>query len=232
MSFLTPSIVSFIKEHATDDVRKLALCKCDLSGNDLKTALQQIEGLQKAKQKLPSWAANEKVVYPVHLSLEQCSSEATARFKAQLVADGDVMADLTGGFGIDFTFISKHFKQADYVETNEALCKIAENNLHAFGLTNWQVFNTDAESYLKQHNGQRFDLLFVDPARRDANGRKTVAPSDCTPDLTLLQDVFRQKARKVMVKYSPMLDIGTAIKELRNIESIYTSAWRTNAKNC
>ncbi len=222
MSFLTPSIVSFIKEHATDDVRKLALGKCDLSGNDLKTALQQIEGLQKAKQKLPSWAANEKVVYPVHLSLEQCSSEATARFKAQLVAEGDIMADLTGGFGIDFTFISKHFKQADYVETNEALCKIAENNLHAFGLTNWQVFNTDAESYLKQHNGQRFDLLFVDPARRDANGRKTVAPSDCTPDLTLLQDVFRQKARKVMVKYSPMLDIGTAIKELRNIESIYT----------
>ncbi|MCR5567885.1 MAG: class I SAM-dependent methyltransferase [Paludibacteraceae bacterium] len=222
MSFLTPSIVSFIKEHASDDVRKLALCKCDLSGNELKTALQQIEGLQKTKQKLPSWAANEKVVYPVHLSLEQCSSEATARFKAQLVTDGDIMADLTGGFGIDFTFISKHFKQADYVETNEALCKIAENNLHAFGLTNWQVFNTDAESYLKQHNGQRFDLLFVDPARRDANGRKTVAPSDCTPDLTLLQDVFRLSARKVMVKYSPMLDIGTAIKELRNIESIYT----------
>ena len=168
MSFLTPSIVSFIKEHATDDVRKLALCKCDLSGDDLKTALQQIEGLQKAKQKLPSWAANDKVVYPVQLSLEQCSSEATARFKAQLVTDGDAMADLTGGFGIDFTFISRRFKQADYVETNETLCKIAENNLHAFGLTNWQVFNTDAESYLKQHNGQRFDLLFVDPARRDS----------------------------------------------------------------
>lgn len=222
MSFLTPSIVSFIKKHASDDVRKLALCKTELSGNELKIALQQIEGQQKAKQKLPSFAENENIVYPIHLSLEQCSSEATAIYKAGLVKDGELMADLTGGFGIDFSFISKHFKRADYVEINGDLCQIAQNNFKALGLGNWNVFNTDASSYLEQQTGRIFDLIFVDPARRDANGRKTVAPSDCLPDLTQLQDCFQKTAKKVMVKYSPMLDISTAIKELRNIERIYT----------
>lgn len=222
MSFLTPSIVNFVKKHVTDDVRKLALCKSELLGDDLKLALQQIEGIQKAKQKLPSFAENENIVYPVHLSLEQCSSEATANYKAGIVKDGELMADLTGGFGIDFSFISKHFKQADYVEINTELCEIAKNNFNALALNNCNVFNEDAASYLSKQAGRTFDLIFVDPARRDANGRKTVAPSDCVPDLTLLQDTFSKTAKRVMVKYSPMLDISTAIKELRNIESIYT----------
>lgn len=221
MSFLTPAVKSFIQKNANADVRKLAFCKSTLSSDELRLALQQIEGRQKASVKIPSWAKMDDIIYPVHLSLEQCSSEQTAKYKCSIVDEGKTMADLTGGFGIDFSFLSRKYEEAHYVELNAELCDIAEHNFNVFQFTNTTVHNTDAISFINEYKSPKLDLIFIDPARRDANGRKTVAPSDCLPDLTSIQQNISKITKKVLVKYSPMLDISTAIKELSNVKKIY-----------
>lgn len=231
MSFLTPAVKEFVKNNTDADVRKLAFCKTGLSSTEMKTALQQIDGRQKAKGKLPTWAANEEIAYPAHLSLEQCSSEQTAAYKQSALQEGGrMMADLTGGFGIDFAYLSSRFETAHYVELNADLCAIAENNFPTLGLNNAHIHNTDAESFLAAHKNEHFDLLFADPARRDANGRKTVAPSDCLPDLTRLQHQMAGMTRQTLVKYSPMLDIATALKELLNVRAIYVVSVNNECK--
>ena len=123
----------FVRQHANDDVRKLALQGAKDAEVDLQTALQQIAGCQTARKKLPSWAAVEGIVYPPHLNMEQCSSEQTARYKAQIAGKGESMVDLTGGFGVDFYWISQGFRQRTYVEQNEQLCAIAQENFRRLG---------------------------------------------------------------------------------------------------
>jgi 16S rRNA G966 N2-methylase RsmD len=149
--------------------------------------------------------------------MEQCSSEATAIYKAGLV-EGDTFADLTGGFGIDCSFLSRKFKQADYVERQTELCDLALHNFPLLGL-NIGVHNEDGVEYLKQMHP--VDVLFLDPARRDGHGGKTVAISDCEPDVSALEDLLVEKAKKVMVKLSPMLDLSLALKALKYVQEVH-----------
>ena len=123
----------FIRQHAADDVRKLALQGTKDAAVDLSMALQQIAGRQTALKKLPSWAAVERVLYPPHLNMEQCSSEQTARYKARLAGSGDMYVDLTGGLGVDFYWMSQGFKQRYYVERNAELCELVEHNFRTLG---------------------------------------------------------------------------------------------------
>lgn len=189
--------------------------------------LQQAEGRQRLQSKVPSWAAIEDLHYPVRLSLEQCSSEMAAAYKAEVAAhlcpDGGSMADLTGGFGVDFCFLAKGFQQACYIERNEALCAIARHNFPLLGLAQAQVFHTDALSYLEAMT-ERVDFLLLDPARRDTVGRKMVSLSDCEPDVAVLHDVLRQKSRWTMVKLSPMLDITAALRSLPAVVEVHLVA--------
>lgn len=209
----------FIKQHLTDDVRALALKVKPQEDIDLPFALTQIEGWQKAKDKLPSWANNENILYPPHLSLEQCSSELTAQYKQQIVKESktqqNTFADLTGGFGIDCTFIGKLFKQAYYVERQELLCQLAKNNFLVSKLINIDICHTDAKDFLLQTS--HLDWLFIDPARRNLSGGKVVALEDCEPNILELKELLLEKADKVMAKLSPMLDIKKAISALGNI---------------
>lgn len=126
----------FIKEHAQEDVRQLALQAKKFPGVDMGTAIVQIAGRQAAAEKIPSWHATEGIIYPRHLSLEQCSSEPTARYKAS-IATGDTLTDLTGGFGIDCAFLSAGFRQATYVERQEELCEIVSHNFPQLGLKSY-----------------------------------------------------------------------------------------------
>ena len=139
----------FIVAHRTDDPRQLALQASRFPDVDMPYALSQIQGWQAARRKLPSFAANRDIVYPPHLSMEQCSSEATALYKAEAVrrlldsfkgeedasdkGSGDSMTDLTGGFGVDFYFVSRHFRRAQYTERNAELCQVVEHNLKVLG---------------------------------------------------------------------------------------------------
>lgn len=218
----------FIVAHRTDNPRQLALQASRFPDVDMPYALSQIQGWQAARRKLPSFAANQDIVYPPHLSMEQCSSEATALYKAEAVRRlmdsfkreeeasskgyGDSMTDLTGGFGVDFYFVSRRFSRAQYTERNAELCQVVEHNLKVLGADNASVVCGDAVEQLQTIYPQT--LIFIDPARRDAHGARTFAISDCTPDVMELLPELRRKARFVMIKLSPMLDWHKAVSDL------------------
>ena len=215
----------FINQHLTDDVRTLALQGARCPDIDMPYALDQIAGWQTARQKLPSWATTEGLVYPPHLSMEQCSSEQTARYKAELAlrllasvdSDGQgsvptKLVDLTGGFGVDFSFMAHGFDQAVYVERQLHLCEVARHNIPLLGLPHAEVVEGDGTVYLSRLD--HATLIFLDPARRDSHGGKTVAMSDCTPDVTALEETLLNKADLVMVKLSPMLDWHKAVADM------------------
>ncbi len=215
----------FVKENLSADVRKLALKKAP-AGVDLPLALRQIEARQILQKKVPSWSENDDLLFPVHLSVEQCSSEATANYKSNLLK-GNVFADLTGGLGIDFHFISRHFTQAHYVEMNPDLCELARHNFEVLQ-SPIQVWNETSESFLS--HCETMDCIFIDPARRDQYGRKTVSISDCTPNVVLLQQIMLERAETVMIKLSPMLDITKALNELKNVKEVHIVAVANECK--
>ena len=175
---ITETTIQFIEAHLHDDVRTLALQAQKYPEVDMDMAVTQISGRQVAKAKVPSWYATEGLWYPKHLSMEQCSSEATALYKATLIK-GETLTDLTGGFGIDCCFLSRQFHQTNYVERQSSLCQLAEHNFPLLGL-NIKVHNQDGTEYLQEMNP--VDCIYLDPARRDGHGGKTVAISDCEPD--------------------------------------------------
>lgn len=214
---ISPETFRFIEENARADVRSLALQAKKYPQVDMAMAVVQIAGRQIAEAKVPSWYQVEGLCYPKHLSMEQCSSEATARYKADLV-EGESFADLTGGFGIDCSFLSRKFKKADYVERQDELCELAKHNFPLLGLE-IGVHNEDGVEYLKQM--QPVDVLFLDPARRDGHGGKTIAISDCEPDVSTLEDLLVEKAKQVMVKLSPMLDLSLALKTLKYVREVH-----------
>ena len=210
----------FIREYRERDIRQLALQANRFPDVDMPYALDQIQGWQIARRKLPKWAARDGVIFPPHLSMEQCSSEPTAQYKlnlamewAERVGHASSMTDLTGGFGVDFSFTSCAFAAATYVERNEQLCHIVEHNLPLLGLNNATVVCADAVEYLSTVEPQT--MLFLDPARRNEHGAKTVMLADCTPDVVQLLPKLLEKSRFTMLKLSPMLDWHKAVDDLQ-----------------
>ena len=201
----------FVRQHADDDVRKLALQGAKDAEVDLQLALKQIAGRQTARRKLPSWAEVEGVVYPPHLNMEQCSSEQTARYKAQIAGEGESMVDLTGGFGVDFYWMSQGFRQRTYVEQNEQLCAIAQENFRALR-HDCCVCCCDTATYLTEM--PHVSLAFLDPARRNEHGGRTYGIEDCTPNVLELLPLLWAKADRILLKLSPMLDWRKAVSDL------------------
>ena len=186
-----------------------------LSDEEWRWFLQQVEGRERTADKLPTFAAIADWWYPVRLSCEQCSSELTARYKASLVS-GEKMADLTGGYGVDTYFLSEKFQHTDYVEQNAELCRIAAHN---FGLrkqdSEISIQNGSAEEFLR--TAEHYDLIYVDPARRDSHGGKVFRLEDCTPNVVELLPELLKHSKRLLLKLSPILDITQAINELASI---------------
>lgn len=210
--------INFVKEHAADDVQRLALEVRKHPEVDAHFALDQIAGRQKSRTKLPSWAEVDDLIFPPSVSMEQCSSEVTASYKSSLVS-GESLVDLTGGFGVDFSFLASRFSRAVYVERQEHLCHIAEHNFKELGLSHVQVVNDDAEHYLATM--PVFDLIYLDPARRDGAGNRVFRLDDCTPNVVQLLDLLLAKGRQVMIKLSPMLDVSQALRQLRGVSEVH-----------
>lgn len=240
----------FIKQHIDEDVRRLALQKTP-EGIDITWCLQQIEGYQLARKKLPGWTVQARkggeeveggmIWFPPRLSMEQCSSELTAQYKRSVLErclDGmgvklDVsnFTDLTGGFGIDFSYMARGFKHATYVERMPHLCDIARHNFPLLGLEHANIVNGDAASVVdtsdssgssdSSDSGNSKGVIFLDPARRDDVGRKVFALEDCTPNLIELQDALLSHADLVMVKLSPMLDITQALRSVKCVSEVH-----------
>jgi len=211
----------YIAVHADADVRQLALRRCP-ADVDLPLALQQIAGRQRARLKLPEWARADGLMYPPQLNMEQCSSEVTARYKAtlaeRLMAEAlathpTTLADLTGGFGVDFAYMSQAFDSAVYVERDEQLCRIARHNFAQLGLQGATTICGDGVAYLEQVAGP-LTMVFLDPARRDSHGQRTYALADCTPNVVPLCATLMQKAAFVVLKLSPMLDWCKAVADV------------------
>ena len=255
----------FIRQHQDDDVRQLAFLGSKYPEVDMPFALDQIRGRKMARVKLPRWASLEGIIYPPHISMEQCSSESTALYKAELAArllglpassSGTEMkteneiefVDLTGGFGVDFSYIAARLVvKSMYVERQAHLCDAAKENFGRLGLKNAIVKNGDGievlHSFLPKKDdaastddslGITYDqplsllktklglkIIFVDPARRDDAGNKVVSLKDCTPDVTVLQEEMLSKADYVIIKLSPMLDWHRAISELSHVREVH-----------
>ena len=320
---MNQATLDFIRQHQDDDVRQLAFLGSKYPEVDMPFALDQIRGRKMARVKLPRWASIDGIIYPPHISMEQCSSEQTALYKAELAArllglspsssengeekekesenasnlhlseicefagkgavdsefakneatckkqqilteskenvneikgkthGGDFseetgFVDLTGGFGVDFSYIASRLGvKSMYVERQAHLCEAAKENFGRLGLKNAIVKNGDgievlhsfaskkeaaasdslgitedqSRSLLKTNLGLK--LIFIDPARRDDAGNKVVSLKDCTPDVTLLQEEMLSKADYVIIKLSPMLDWHRAVSELNCVQEVH-----------
>ena len=212
MKMMNEATREFVREHRDEDVRQLALRGTKDPEVDLAFALQQIDGRKRAQEKLPSWAAIEGIVWPSHLSMEQCSSEQTARYKAEVAGSGVSFVDLTAGFGVDAAFIAQGFQRAVCVELQPELCAISSENFKLLGLHQMEVVNGNGLDYL--HTMTPADLVFIDPARRNEHGGRTYGIADCTPNVLDFIDELLEKAQRVMIKLSPMLDWRKAVEDI------------------
>ena len=320
---MNQATLDFIRQHQDDDVRQLAFLGSKYPEVDMPFALDQIRGRKMARVKLPRWASIDGIIYPPHISMEQCSSEQTAFYKAELAArllglspsssengeekekesenasnlhlseicefagkgavdsefakneatyekqqilteskenvnemkeephEGDFseetgFVDLTGGFGVDFSYIASRLGvKSMYVERQAHLCEAAKENFERLGLKNVSVKNGDGIEVLHSFASKKDDaaseslgiteeqsrsllktdlglkLIFIDPARRDDAGNKVVSLKDCTPDVTLLQEEMLSKADYVIIKLSPMLDWHRAVSELNCVQEVH-----------
>lgn len=251
MTIMNDETREFVAMHRNEDVRELALKAKRVEGLDLPLALDQIAGWQIARKKLPQWASCEGIVYPPHISMEQCSSQFTAQYKSEIAqtllapaatvrarvsdsgesdnqttksepqlsdsSESDTlvarssMVDLTGGFGVDFSYLARGFSQATYVERQRHLCDLAEHNMAALGLDQARIVCGDGVEYLRQMGP--VDFIYLDPARRDEHGSRTYAIEDCTPNVFELRDLLLAKSQYTLVKLSPMLDWRKAVAD-------------------
>ncbi len=214
-------VQAFIALHEREDVRDLLLKNRAVDGVPAAWIAYQIQGRQKSKDKLPLWHRTPGILYPPTVNLEQCSSEATARYK-QTLLHGHHAVDLTGGFGVDSYCLSNSFAQVDYVEPDETLFLLARNNHQLLRASTIQHHQTDAETFLKS-TVEVYDLAYIDPSRRHA-ARKVFRLADCSPDVISLKDVLLQRARTVLIKCSPLLDLRQAFRELGHVSQFIVLA--------
>lgn len=258
MIHISPETAAFITAHRNDDVKTLALKYQGIKDIDLTFALEQIDGRQRALEKIPLWAEHEGIVFPKHISLEQCSNEKTAEYKRNLLVrlcygisssshgDGmlDIdnhvtsdmrgkalasMADLTGGFGVDLSYMSMACGAATYVERQEYLCDIARHNFHILGRENISVCHDTTEHFLETTQ-ETYGVIYLDPARRDVNGMKTYAISDCSPDVVSLLPSLKSHARWIIIKLSPMLDHREACRQLPGVCEVHILSVKNECK--
>ena len=218
----------FILSNIDTDVTKLLLNPPKDFKERITFLTEQIQSRQKAKDKLPTWYANPDLIFPSPLSVEQCSSEATANYKAELLG-GTHLIDLTGGMGVDTLTFADHFQHVTYVEQNEFLCSQMEHNVKALG-KNVQVINDTAESFLAKRKFDSPSLFFIDPARRDSQAKKVFRFFDCSPNINELMDQFREIGSKVMIKAAPLIDLSMGIEELQNVEAIHVISVKNDCK--
>ena len=229
------NLATLLREHLHDVVQQLAMQRNrfpQLSDADFRFLLQQIEGRQRTKDKLPTLAQLDDWWFPVRLSCEQCSSEATARYKAELVGMCHRLIDLTAGYGIDTFHLAEGMSEAHYVERNAELCAIAQHNFQLYR-PHIQMHNTTAEDFLSSlphhplaqrplpntpypisHSAASHTLIYMDPARRSQSGGKVFRIEDCEPNVIDLLPTLRRIASHIMIKFSPMLDITAALRAL------------------
>ena len=210
-------------EHAGDDPERLLLSAGRWPEIDVRRAARNIAARAKIRTKIPSWHAHPELEYPGSLPLEQASSEVTALYKQAFVPEGARIADLTGGLGIDCWFMSRRAREAHYCERNTDLCTAASHNFTALGDDTIAVHEGDGIEWLAQQT-ERFDLIYLDPARRNAAARRVYDIADCEPNLLEIKDILLEKSNRILAKISPMADISRTLAQLPEARELHVLA--------
>ncbi|MEG1584250.1 MAG: RsmD family RNA methyltransferase [Anaerovorax sp.] len=219
---ISPANRQFIADHLEENIYRLSLLAQRFPEVDMDFAIRQIAGKQKAKYKIPVFFNHPDIEYPSSISMEQCSSEATALYKKE-ICHGKTFADLTGGFGIDSIFISPHFKNCYFIEKNRSLCDIVSRNIEVLNIHNIKVFHEEATGFLERM--PPIDFIFLDPARRDEARQKVISIEQCEPNIIELKPLLLQKASKgILLKLSPMLDIKATLRIFPETKAVHVVA--------
>lgn len=225
--FFTKDLLDFINENSKSNVYQLRL-KGGLSEEQMDFVTRQIYGRQKAKKKLPSWHQNELIAYPKRVSVEQSSSEALAKFKAKLIGSGEKFVDLNGGFGVDAFYIGQNFAEAVYVERDKQLSEIVSHNYNVLN-SDIKVLNIDFKDFI-DNNKSLYDVVYLDPARRNETKGKVFRMEDSEPDMVHWAPILLKHSQKVVIKFSPMLDITDAIAKIPAVSDVHVISYRNEVK--
>lgn len=221
-SILDTQLKIFIRENIAKDPAEIALHYTGKTEIPLKLAAEQIKSRQKAKKKLPTWFQNYDLIFPPAISIEQCSSELAASFKARFY-EGDRVLDLTGGSAVDTVAFGHTFSQLTYVEPDEHLCELAKHNLAVLGVGHAQVIQSTAEAFLESDE-QDYDLIYIDPSRRDELRNRVYALDDCYPNVIQLLPSLLSRSKRILIKASPMIDIKQALTQLTKVVKVQALA--------
>ncbi|CAH0125072.1 hypothetical protein SRABI27_03835 [Pedobacter sp. Bi27] len=224
---LAKAVQDYINANLNADVNQIALAKSPFEGITAAELATQITAKKKSEKKLPTWFNTQNIYYPPVLSIEQTSSEITAKYKSKL-AKGNTLIDITGGFGIDSYYFSKKVKAVTHCEINPELSVIAQHNAQALHATNIEFKAEDGIAYL-QTSDASFDSIYVDPARRAEKG-KVFMLKDCTPDIASNLDTILEKSSRIIIKTAPLLDISAGLSELKQVSEIHIVSVKNECK--
>ncbi|MCU0439135.1 MAG: class I SAM-dependent methyltransferase [Raineya sp.] len=225
---LSPEILDLIEKYKSLPLSEIAL-KLQRYPIDIRAVvLDQIHGVQKAKEKLPTYFQTKEIIYPPKLNLEQCSSEQTATYKANLI-EGKSLIDLTGGFGVDCWAFSKRFEQVYYVEQNEGLVDMVSHNFEKLKSHNIQTYKDNAQNFLENFT-QTVDWIYLDPARRDSQNKAVAQIRETEPNIIEMMSLIFQKTDNILLKTSPMFDIGQALEQLNFVQKVWVISVENECK--
>lgn len=225
---LNQKIQEYIFEKTGTDISKLAFQKNPFPTIDFKIILNQIEARTKSKEKLPTWFTTQNIIYPSKISIEQTSSEITAKYKSEIVS-GASLIDLSGGFGVDDFFFSNKIDEVIHCEVNEELSKIVTHNFKVLNATNITCYCNDSFEILKKLN-RKFDWIYIDPSRRNDLKGKVFMLKDCLPNVPELQSFYHNFSKNILIKTAPILDISAGLLELKNVKRIHIVAVENEVK--
>ena len=218
----------FIADNLKTDLTKLILKGSSFDAVSVQELANQIVAKQKSEHKLPTWFCAENIYYPAKISIEQTSSEITANYKSKLVS-GKTIIDITGGFGVDCLYFSKQFSKVMHCEINADLSSIVKHNYQQLNIENIDTFTGDGIDFLKNTN-QTFDCIYIDPSRRNDVKGKVFLLKDCLPNVPEHIDFLFSKTNQILLKNSPILDISSAISELKFVKEIHVIAIKNEVK--
>lgn len=228
LSLLSAEIQEFINSSLQANISKLALSKNPFPELDWKEIINQIVSKNKSRHKLPTWFNTENIYYPASISIEQTSSEITAKYKSDLIS-GSSLIDLTGGFGVDDYYFSEKFKHVIHCEKNAALSEMVQHNYAVLKVNNITCLAQNSTEVIEQSENA-FDWIYIDPSRRsDAKG-KVFLLKDCLPNVPENLSLYFSKSQSILIKTAPILDITAGCMELENIKSIHIVAIENEVK--
>jgi hypothetical protein len=222
ITLLNTDIQEFINANIDKNSSTLALRKNPFPDVNWMDILNQIAAKNKAKDKLPTWFQCEKIIYPSKVSVEQTSSEKTAKYKSSIVS-GITLIDLTGGFGVDDYYFSKRIKEVVHCEINPELSEIVSHNFNQLNIQNITCLQGDSYFLLKELN-KKFDWIYIDPSRRSETKGKVFMLKDCLPNVPELLDLYFNFSENILIKTAPILDITAGLSELKNVKAIHIIA--------